>query len=79
MQKFSLFHQFILELQSILESCYQTDHTQTVFDQLFIYVNLYQHVKNQAILLICSGDIVKEGNSYAGQYRGKFLCTYFYP
>ena len=24
-------------------------------------------------------DIVKEGNSYAGQYGGKFLRTYFYP
>ena len=23
--------------------------------------------------------IVKEGNSYAGHYRGKFLCTYFFP
>ena len=28
------------------------------FDQLFIYVNLYQHVKNQAISLICSEDTV---------------------
>ena len=23
--------------------------------------------------------IVKEGNSYAGQFGGKFLRTYFYP
>ena len=28
------------------------------FDQLLIYVNLYQHVKNQAISLICSGNMV---------------------
>ena len=28
------------------------------FDQLLIYVNLYQHAKNQAISLICSGDVV---------------------
>ena len=58
MQKSSLFHQFIIEIQSILESCDQTGHTQTFFDHLFIYVNLYQHVKNQAILLIYSGGMV---------------------
>ena len=28
------------------------------FDQLLIYANLYSHAKNQAILLICSKDIV---------------------
>ena len=28
------------------------------FDQLLIYVNLNQHAKNHAILLICSGDMV---------------------
>ena len=28
------------------------------FDQLFIYVNLYQYAKNQAISLICSEDMV---------------------
>ena len=31
--------------------------TQKNFDQLLIYVNLYQHVKNQPISLICSGDM----------------------
>ena len=31
---------------------------QKFFDQLLIYVKLYQHAKNQAILLICSGDVV---------------------
>ena len=31
---------------------------QKFFDQLLIYVNLYQHAKNQAISLICSGDMV---------------------
>ena len=44
MQKIK-FHQFILEIQSIWESCDQTGDTQTVFDQLFIYMNLYQHVE----------------------------------
>ena len=35
------------------------DHTHPkIFDQILIYVNLYQHAKNQAILLICSGDMV---------------------
>ena len=29
-----------------------------IFDQLLIYVNLYQHAKTQAILLICSEDMV---------------------
>ena len=58
MQKISLFHQFALEIQSILDSCDQTGHIQTFFDQHFIYVNLCQHVKNQAISLICSQDMV---------------------
>ena len=31
---------------------------QTFFDQLLIYMNLYQHAKNQAISLICPGDMV---------------------
>ena len=31
--------------------------TQKPFDQLLIYVNLYQHAKNQAISLSCSGDM----------------------
>ena len=34
MQKTSLLHPFILEIQSVLESCDQTGHTQTFFDQL---------------------------------------------
>ena len=29
---------------------------QKIFDQLLISVNLYQHAKNRAISLICSGD-----------------------
>ena len=33
-------------------------HTQKIFGQLLVYVNLYQHAKNQAISLICSGDMV---------------------
>ena len=65
MQNISLFNQLILEIQSILEYCDQTRNahfltmsTPKIFNQLLIYVNLYQHAKNQAILLICSGDMV---------------------
>ena len=32
--------------------------TPNVFDQFLIYVDLYEHAKNQAISLICSGDMV---------------------
>ena len=31
---------------------------QKTFDQFLVYVNLYQHAKNQAISLIYSGDMV---------------------
>ena len=35
-----------------------SDHTQPeFFYQHLTYVNLYQHAKNQAVLLICSRDI----------------------
>ena len=35
------------------------EHAPTkIFDQLLFYVNLYQHVKTQAISLICTGDMV---------------------
>ena len=49
MQKISSFHQLILTTLPILESCDQ---------KLLIYVNLYQHAKNQAISVICSGDMI---------------------
>ena len=29
-----------------------------IFDQLLIFVNLYQHPKNDAASLICSGEMV---------------------
>ena len=58
MQKISLFHLFISEIQSILESHDQTGNTQNIFDQLLNLMNLYQHSKNEAILSICSGEIV---------------------
>ena len=64
-KKIRSFHQFILEIQPILESHDQTNHPhfwpsqcKKFFDQLLIYLNLYQHAKNQAILLIGSGDMV---------------------
>ena len=31
---------------------------QNVFDQILIFVNLYQHAKNEAMSLICSGEVV---------------------
>ena len=49
------FHPFIPEIQSILEPMTRlvmpslTMQTQTFFDQLIIYVNLYQQAKNQPI------------------------------
>ena len=65
MQKIRSFHQFILEIKSILGSHDQTGHpnfltmpTKQFFDQPLVYVNLYQHAKNQAISLICFGNIV---------------------
>ena len=30
------------------------------FDQLLIYMNLYQHAKKQAISLVCSGDMIDQ-------------------
>ena len=63
MQKISSFHQFILEIQLILESCDLTGqthfwpHSSKKF-LIHLYVNLYQHTKNQAISLICSGDMI---------------------
>ena len=58
---FFVFLGFFFEMQSILESRDQSDHnmlTPKCFEQLLICVNLYQHAKNQAISLICSGDMV---------------------
>ena len=52
MRKISSFYQSILEIQSILESCEQ------LFGQVLLYVNLPQHIKDQTISLICSGDMV---------------------
>ena len=33
-------------------------HTHEVFDQLLIFMNLYQHIKNKAILYVCYRDMV---------------------
>ena len=37
-------------------SVFEHDHPK-IFDELLIYVDLYEHAKTQAILLICSGDM----------------------
>ena len=64
-KKISLFHLFILEIQSNLKSLDQTPHThfltmpfQKIFDQLLIFMNLHQHAKDQFISSISSRDIV---------------------
>ena len=58
MQKISLFHLFVFEIKSILESCEQRPDwphpflmilSQKIFDQVLSFVNLYQHAKNQLI------------------------------
>ena len=57
MQKISSFHQVILEIKSILESCNQAGHTHLwpcppqFFDQLLIYVNLSQHGKKSGYFI----------------------------
>ena len=63
MQKISLFQPLILGKHSILESRNQIDHTHfwsfppiKLSIRFFFFLNWYQHAKNQAISLICSGD-----------------------
>ena len=65
MKKITLFHLFTFEIQSILEFHDQTVHThfwqmptQKIFDQLLIFVILYQHAKNQFIPSFHSSDVV---------------------
>ena len=53
-QKINLFHQFILEIQSV--RVLWQDWLYPII--LLTYLNLHQHAKNQAISLICSGDMV---------------------
>ena len=58
-------HSWDTESFSLLESYNQTGHThiwphppKKSFDQLLIYLNLYQHAKNQVVSFICSGDMI---------------------
>ena len=67
MRKIISFYWFKLEILSILDSCYLTGHshfltmsTQRFFDQLLIYVTLYQHARHQPISLTNSGDTADE-------------------
>ena len=59
MQKITSFHQFILGICRFLSHVKKlaTPILTPIFDQPLIYVNLYQHAKNQAISLICSGNM----------------------
>ena len=77
MQKISSFNRFILEIQPILESCVQTGHTQKIFDQLLIYVNLYKHAKNQANSLIWL--IKKPCNLIGWEHFGPYLRNQNFP
>ena len=43
--------------------------TQKYFDQLLIYVNLYQCAEKQTISLICSGDMVNQRMLYSDSLR----------
>ena len=64
MQKISLFHQFILEIEPILESHDKSSHAhfwpctpKNISTNFLIFMSLYQYAKNQAIALISSGDM----------------------
>ena len=61
MQKISLFHLFILQIQTILESRHMTSYTHfwptpNIFNHLLLFIKLYQHAKNQLIPLVPSWD-----------------------
>ena len=58
--KNQFFHLFILQIQSILETCHPTfDYPNPkIFNQLLICMNLYQHAKNQLIPFVHSSDTV---------------------
>ena len=64
MQKLSIFHLFIFEIQSILDSRVQNGQTHfwpcpsKNFYQLLIFVSLYQHAKVQSIPSVYSWDAV---------------------
>ena len=65
MQKISLFHLFILQIQSILESHHQTGHIHfwpcsppRIFNHLLICVKLYQHANIQLVASVFSWDTV---------------------
>ena len=45
--------------------------TQKYFDQLLVYVDLYQDAKNQAISLICSGE--GAGKAFLVKIKNKML------
>ena len=46
---------------------------QKIFDQLLIFVNLYEHAKNEAVPSICSGDMadLKILNFHYGRNSGE--------
>ena len=86
MQKISSFHQFILEIQSIFLWSDWPDQflmtpIQKFYEQLLIYVNLYQHEKNHAISLICSGDmLIKKSCTLTGwKHLGSYLRNKNFP
>ena len=44
-------------MNRLATSIFDQVHPQKIFDQLLIYVNLYQNAKHQAISSICSEDM----------------------
>ena len=65
MQKINLLHLFISKIQSVLDSHDQNSQnqflsmpTKKIFDQLLVFVNLYQHAKYQFIPSVHYSNIV---------------------
>ena len=47
-------------MNRLATSIFDQVHPPKIFDQLLIYVNLYQNAKHQAISLICSEDMADQ-------------------
>ena len=57
---FLRYSQFQSPMTRLVKPIFDHAHSKK-FDYLLVYMNLYHHAKNQAISLICSGDIVDIG------------------
>ena len=82
MQKISSFHQFIFEIQPILESCDQTGHTHP--KNFWSTFNLYEFVstcKKSGYFIDFSGDMVdkKSYNLIGWEHFGPYLRSQNFP